>query len=94
MTLYDYSVRCDLDYGATSYAVGMSARLEDMLGRAADEIPRHWVAVTTADDPHCAPQRDGALTTRDVTIHGGSHEPTRGLDAASISIPATPLVPA
>ena len=61
VTLYDYFVRCDLDHGATSYAVGMSARLEDMLGRAADEIPRHWVAVTTADDPHCAPQRDGAL---------------------------------
>ena len=26
--------------------------LEDMLGRAADEIPRHWVVVTTTDEPH------------------------------------------
>ena len=94
MILYDYSVPYDLDPGATFYAVGMPTWLEGMLGRAADEIPRHWVAVTTVEEPHCAPQRDDALTTRDVTIHGGSHEPTRGPDAASISILAMPLVPA
>ena len=60
-----YSVRVfahyDLDSGTTFYAVGMPTWLEGMLGRAADEIPRHWVAVTTADDLHYAPQRDGAL---------------------------------
>ena len=72
----------------------MPAWLEGMLGRAAHEILRHQVAVTTADDLHCAPQRDGAPTTRDVTIHGGSHEPTRGLDAAKTPLSAMSLVPA